>query len=63
MKPNTYLVKQTTLNLLRKLLAQQEATQRHLENKVVENLESIRDTQERIEKLEAELEAHELTQL
>lgn len=60
MTSDTYLVKQFTLEQLRRLLAQLEATQRHLENKVVENLDSINDTQERIEELEAELEAYGL---
>jgi len=63
MKIETAVVKQYRLEQLRRLLQQQEANLRHFENKVVEALEEKLHTQDKIEELEAELEAHELTNL
>ena len=60
MKIESVLVKKMRLSLLRKLLVEQETNIRHYENLVVDALNAQRQTAEKIEELEAELEAHEI---
>ena len=60
MTKDSAIVKRFTLGMLKLLLEQQETNLRNLENALVRSLEEQQDTRDRIEVLEAELEAHEI---
>lgn len=60
MTKDSAIVKQFTLSMLKMLLQQQETNLRNLEKVLVRSLEEQEDTRDKIEELEAELEAHEI---
>jgi septal ring factor EnvC (AmiA/AmiB activator) len=60
MTKDSAIVKQFTLSMLKMLLKQQETNLRNLENALFRLLEEQQDTRDKIEVLEAELEAHEI---